>query len=649
MTETRASSAAPAPEPEAVLVERAERFLHQGEPLLAYNVADTGLQSAPASVRLRQLQALALARSGDIERANRILGDLAAAGLDDAETLGVLARTHKDLGQRAADPARRSAHLDAARRLYERAYASSRQRGLAAGAYYTGINAATVAVLRGEIEEARWIAAEVREICESAAGSSTGTPGDYWRQATLGEAALILGDGPAAVRHYAQSMALAQGRYGDLSTTRRQARLLASHLPIDLAWLAATLRIPPVLVFTGHMIDQPGRACARFPAALEAQVRARIRTALAAIRPLAAYGSAACGADILCLEAVHETGGEIHVVLPFPADEFRRTSVEFAAGDWGERFDRLLAAASSVTVTSDHRASGSVSTFEYANLVLTGLGRLRAQVLDTDLVGLAVWDAAGAGERGGAATVVSTWQRLGISVTHVAPGSDGLREPAPSTAVATAAPEPGVARHELKALLFADAVGYSKLTEDQIPRYVTGFLGAVADLNRRTRYRHEHVETAGDGLYMVFGDTVDAAHYALELSALAATTDWTGFGLPAGFNLRIALHCGPVYCGWDPVTAAPIFTGPHTSRAARIEPITPPGQVYASGSFAAVAAASGADSVALRYVGRIPLAKSAGSLALYHVQPADADQGVASRSTSARDSSSTPSEAAKSA
>ena len=155
----------------------------------------------------------------------------------------------------------------------------------------------------------------------------------------------------------------------------------------------------------------------------------------------------------------------------------------------------------------------------------------------------------------------------------------------------------------------------------QGPRYVDGFLGAVAGLNRRTRHRHEHVETAGDGLYMVFDRAADAARYAIELSALADGTDWTQYGLPAGFNLRIALHCGPVYCGRDPVTDAPLYTGPHTSRAARIEPITPPGQVYASSAFAAVAAASGAEGISLRYVGTIPLAKRAGSLALYHVRP----------------------------
>jgi class 3 adenylate cyclase len=315
-------------------------------------------------------------------------------------------------------------------------------------------------------------------------------------------------------------------------------------------------------------------------------------------------------------------------VLPFPPDEFRRSSVDIAAGDWAARFDRLLAAAASVTVTSDHPATGSVATFEYANLVLTGSGQLRAQLLDTTLCGLAVWDRAGGGARGGSASVVSLWEARGIPVSHVNLGY--LRQEIHSRAVpGPAAGEPGsggdaavATHHRIKALLFADAVGYSLLTEDQIPRYVSGFLGAVADLNQRTRHRFEHVETAGDGLYMVFDDALDAAHYALELSALATGTDWTAHGLPASFNLRIALHCGPVYCGRDPVTQGALFTGPHTSRAARIEPITPPGQVYASSAFAAVTAARGSDGIAMRYVGRTPLAKRSGSLALYHLQPA---------------------------
>ena len=607
-------------------VAEAERLLRQGEPLLAYNVADAALAIEPGHVRLRQLQALALARSGDLERASRILGELVDAGLDDAETLGVLARTHKDLGQQATDQERRAQHLGAAHDLYQRAYDAAVERGDAAGAYYTGINAATVAVLRGDLGAARRLASEVRDICIAAAPPTAGTVSDYWRLATLGEAELILGDHDAAARHYAAAVSLSGGRYGDLSSTRRQARALSKLLPHGELRLSELLRIPPVMVLTGNMIDLPGREVPRFPPELEPVVARLLRERFAALRPLAVYSSAACGADILGLEIAHDLGAEIHVVLPFPPDEFREASVEVVPGDWGDRFDRLLGLAATVTVTSDHRASGSTATFEYSNLVMTGLARLRAELLDTTLIGFAVWDPVANGLPGGAASMVGAWRERGIVVDELLLSDLRTRLDARAAiARSVELPRAGDARdghtHAIKALLFADAVGFSRLTEDQIPRYVDGFLGAVAGLNRRTRHRHEHVETAGDGLYMVFDRAADAARYALELSSLADGTDWTQYGLPAGFNLRIALHCGPVYCGRDPVTDAPLYTGPHTSRAARIEPITPPGQVYASSAFAAVAAASGAEGISLRYVGTIPLAKRAGSLALYHVRP----------------------------
>ena len=279
---------------------------------------------------------------------------------------------------------------------------------------------------------------------------------------------------------------------------------------------------------------------------------------------------------------------------------------------------RSARAADSVTVTSDHAARGSTATFDYANLVLTGMGRLRAQLLDTQVRGIAVRDPADAGLEGGTASNVALWKRAGIPFDEIRPAAAG---PA-SAPTAAAAAKPGtLARHEMRAMLFADAVGFSKLSEDQIPGYIAGFLGSVAQLSQRTAHRFEHVETAGDGLYMVFRDPADAAHFALELSAMVNRLDRGAWNLPGDFNLRVALHCGPVHCAVDPITGSPLYTGPHTSRAARIEPITPPGQVYASSSFAAVAAASGS-AFAMTYVGRIPLAKGYGTLGLYHLRGA---------------------------
>jgi class 3 adenylate cyclase len=396
----------------------------------------------------------------------------------------------------------------------------------------------------------------------------------------------------------------------------------------DDAWLEKVLSVPPVLVYAGHMIDQPDREDPRFPASLESAVGKQIRSKLERIKPVAAYGSAACGADILCLEAIRDLGGEIHITLPFPPDEFREFCVDFVPNArWGERFESLLEAADSLIVASDHRAEGSVSTFEYANLIMTGMCWLRSEVLETSLVGLAVWDGGPNGGVGGTTSVVDLWRSRGIrkeiiSITDLRRSQLGETADSPDGTLSKTKPITASTRfpHEIKAMLFADAVGYSKLTENQIPNFIECFLGAVAELNDRSAHPPIHMETAGDGLYFVFTDTADAGHYALELSELVATIDWQEHGLPSTFDMRIGLHCGPVFCTQDPITKLPLYTGPHTSRTARIEPITPPGQVYASSAFAAVAAATGVDGLKFSYIGRTQLAKKYGSLALYHVQ-----------------------------
>jgi class 3 adenylate cyclase len=607
----------------------AERFLHMGEPLLAYNELQRALESNPADFRLRQLQGLALTRSGALRRANEVLTALREDGCRDAETMGPLARTHKDLALAARDPEEYERHLLAAYEIYEDAYRDALARNAVSEAYYTGINAATMALLRRHVQHARGIAAEVERLCLRALSESSGDAAEeYWPRATLAEAALILGEPDVAQMRYRDAATLAGTNYGDLSSTRHQARLLLDHLQIDPSWLDAAIKIPPVLVYTGHMIDPPGREEPRFPLHMVEAVRSMIRSKIEELRPAAAYGSAACGADILCLEVVRELGGELHIVLPFPADDFRSESVEVGGqGDWGERFERLLDCATEVMVISEKPPPSGVSTFEYANLVMTGLARLRSQVLDTSLHGLAIWDGSSAGDVGGTSSVVDMWRRYGVSTEQVNPCPDAgrsLRTPACTRPAVSHTADSGRNdsgfEYAMRTMLFADAVGYSRLSEGQVPLFFEHFLGAIAAYNRVSRHSPEHIETAGDGMYMVFEDPHAAGHYALELSELIASRDWPALGLPENMSVRIGLHCGPVYIGRDPITGAPLYTGIHTSRTARIEPITPPGQVYASGAFAAVAAARCMEGLRFSYIGRTQLAKQYGALALYHVK-----------------------------
>lgn len=99
-----------------------------------------------------------------------------------------------------------------------------------------------------------------------------------------------------------------------------------------------------VLLFTGHRIDEPGRAKPRFPPEKEEVARQEIRRAVERERPGGvAFGIAggASGGDILFHEVCAELGIPTHLFLALPKNEYIEESVAPARGDWVRRFDRL--------------------------------------------------------------------------------------------------------------------------------------------------------------------------------------------------------------------------------------------------------------------------------------------------------------------
>jgi predicted Zn-dependent protease len=100
----------------------ADAILRLGEPLIAYDVLSAGLKSWPQDLQLRQWMALALARSGATISANALLQQLVSEGQRDEKTLGLLARTHKDLWSQTRDHQIQASHLALAAGHYEQAY-----------------------------------------------------------------------------------------------------------------------------------------------------------------------------------------------------------------------------------------------------------------------------------------------------------------------------------------------------------------------------------------------------------------------------------------------------------------------------------------------------------------------------------------------
>ena len=601
-----------------------EKILKQGEPLLAYDVVSEGLKNCPKDVRLRQLQGLALARSGATERANRILEQLRAEKHIDEETLGMLARTYKDRAARSKTLRETRKFLSRAAEIYAHAYQLK-------GGYWTGINAATTALLIGKTKRAMSLAKQVTVLClrlRRAHGDQ------YWLLATLGEAALVLRDWEGAANWYRQAGQVGRHRFGDLQSSRRNARLLLRHWKADASEIERYLHIPRVLVFAGHMIDQPGRGKPRFPKELEPAVADAIRRHLDKADASLGYASAACGSDILFLEAMLARGGEIVVVLPYEHEQFIRDSVSVIPdGKWRVRFESVLKHATRVVIASTQRLEIGGVSLDYANQLLIGLAKIRATQLETELSGLAVWDGRHGDGPGGTASVVERWRNIDLPVeiidlvkvrSELAKSSKSATRPSGSMQRRSTGARQKFHQFgsQIMSMLFADAVGFSKLSEQEVPQFVQYFLGAIARMISKRPRGIVAKNTWGDGLYLVFSNVEAAGDFALDLSDLVTTTRWERHGLPRGLSLRIALHAGPVYEFTDPVTGKRSYSGTHVSRAARIEPITPPGQVYASEPFAAMAAAHRVTLFDFDYAGLTPMAKGYGTFPTYHVRRA---------------------------
>ena len=609
-----------------------EAVLKIGEPLLAYDVTNQGLEHFPTSVRLRQLLGLALARSGAGEAAKSVLTQLYQEGHHDEETLGLLARTYKDLADAAIDSEMKQSNLRRAKDFYARAYELT-------GGYWSGVNAATLAVVLGERDYASKVARELRTLCDEELTRLRKTGGDlYWVLATQGEVALILGECAEAEQWYSQAAEVGRKRYGDLHSSRRNARLLMTHLNLHSCHIETCFHLPAVVVFSGHSVDNMKRHAQRFPADLETKVHAKIRERLCKLDAGFGYGSVACVPDILFFEAMLERGGEIQIVLPYEKAQFTETSVVRSPA-WRARFEKVLERAAGVVVASGPRSDDDGILHEYANRILYGLARSRAEQLETGLEALAVSDGGQDHEPGGTANVIESWQAAGIPTEIIDIGE--ILQGAQSEVGLSTEPlkqvgaEGGHANQdfapEIRAMLFADAADFSKLSETELTLFVRHYLGLVGDLVRDFSPAPLMKNTWGDGLYLVFADVRSAGRFALELLDRVKATHWSEIGLE-DLKLRIGLHAGPVYACIDPVTKLRNYIGAHVSRAARIEPITPPGNIYVSQSFAALAAAETDLEFGCNYVGQTALAKQYGTFPTYVLFRRHVASGKASRS-----------------
>lgn len=575
----------------------AREALGRGDLFGAYDVAARAIAAGEASEALYHQQALTLARMGDTARA---LDIFRTAGLDRSDNPHIRAlgaRLLKDRGLEGSPPELAEAH-----RAYLEIYRAS-------GDSYPGINAASLALLTGNDGEARELAREIAAI------PRVRSPRDYYDAATLAEASLILGKPGEAAEAARLALTLPNCTAGNRASTMRQLAVLAERIglpPEESGPLLRLLRAPATFHYAGHIFvpdpDQERRIAAGIDAALEARGAAY------------AFGSIAAGADVLVAETVLRRGGELHIILPCCLPDFIEQSLRPAGEQWVKRAQACLARAEKVSYATRLEYVSDPGLFGYGAAVAMGLARLRAQQLATDTFQLAIWDGQPGGPVGTGADV-ALWQSRGgeTQVIDSAGVDRGYQRPE--------AGDPAPLARRTAAILFTDYAGFSQLTESSYPLFDAQIMGRIADVLARHEDRVLARNTWGDALYAVMDDAAAGAEFAIDLQRALNEADPAMLGLaPEQGGMRIALHYGSVYESRDRVTGLPNFLGKEVARAARIEPVTPPGDVYVTEPFAAMIALHAPDRFHCRYVGQVDLAKKYGAFPMYRLTPATASR-----------------------
>jgi adenylate cyclase len=578
--------------------------------LKRYRTDDTPLQEVQSALKALVKQGKntdlrasveALANGIQAVQGRRVLTDTL-----DAEMLSLLAEIYeaawRDTGQAES--------LDMSAQLFDNAFTAD-------GNAESGARAAMAAYHRGDHTRAQTLA-EI--VCQK----------DHSDPRALALASLLLGFHDTALKLYQTLLPLRTQNPEEIARqSRTVTKLEQAGLTVP-SEIHHVLRPPRIAVFSGAAFTGPSADSAAYERALRQEIDARLDHMDIQI----GYSSAAAGSDLLFVEALLERDAQVNIVLPFDKEDYIATCVRPAGGRWEMRFRNALRLAHSVQYATMERYLGHDMLFRFGNQMLHGLASRHAERLDTAPYLLVAWNMDDENIIGGAAEFIDQWTDIGrLAIIDL----DELGETAPPELMGSrseaAGDELATQQRIIKSMMFADLVGFSGLGEAAIPRYMA-FLAALKDYVLQDDPAIDMINTWGDALFVVAESPMELAALAVRLrdGVRKFGTPEHGFG-KNGLNVRISLHGGPVYEGHDPFrNGAPNYYGAHINRAARLEPVTVPGHIYATQQFVALltaeesarrAEADGDWESAVRcdYVGTLSLAKNFGQQQVYHIRP----------------------------
>jgi len=348
----------------------------------------------------------------------------------------------------------------------------------------------------------------------------------------------LLGRLEEAAEAYSQLAAFPDATTGKLADARYESGLLAKAIGERIEYFHHAFPPLQLLIFAGHLPDgSPTQN--RFTRSHAPIVREEIRSMLEFLGARIGLSSAAAGGDLLFLDELHRRNASSLVVLPWSRHEFLKTSVRPFDGNvantesWEALFERSLEVATSVCELGQLYQPEGETSLSYTTEVSAGIALLAAKAARVDVQPIALWDGQSGG-KGGTADFVSFWKhRMGKEPVIISPFSKSIKNGGIDALAPIQPMERRTLRQEVKTMLFADIVGYSKLPEGVIPEFVEHFLGQVSQIASCGAYRPSSIKTWGDAICAVFDYAVDAGNFALQVIKMVRDreAEWFHLGL----------------------------------------------------------------------------------------------------------------------
>jgi hypothetical protein len=171
----------------------------------------------------------------------------------------------------------------------------------------------------------------------------------------------------------------------------------------------------PVVVSAGRRVDAPDASTPRFPPQNVPVVRLRVQEYLQQFGPSAVVCSAACGADLVLLQAAQQNDVPRYVLLPSAPERFRETSVSDRPGDWGAIYDQILRE-SNVEV---HEVPDGQEGYLEVNRRLLDKAQALAAEIGASAAALVIWNQQSRGDDDVTAQFKEEAEQRGVTVAEI--------------------------------------------------------------------------------------------------------------------------------------------------------------------------------------------------------------------------------------